>query len=373
MIAPEPALWVHLQAHREQAQLSRAELATRAGLSRQSVHAIEAGTLTPSVLLALQLARALQVSVEALFTLPTATLEACWPHGSFPDVSARVQLAHIAGRWLAFPLTGDQGLRLSADGLVCSAEGKTVQVTPLTELNRLRTTAVISGCDPALGLLAASLHGPQGRVVWHSATSLDALQAVARGEAHAAGLHLYDAAEDESNVAAVRQELAGRDVHLLTLWDWQQGLMVAAGNPQGVQTAADLASGQVRLMNRGPGAGSRLLLDSWLDQVGVGRLERLDLPGYTTAAASHLDAARSVAQGQADAAPGPAFAARAFGLDFVPLQQERYDLAVPAEHLAHPGVQALLHAARSPAFQAEQRALGGYTITQPGQLWQTVS
>ncbi|WP_345454999.1 substrate-binding domain-containing protein [Deinococcus aluminii] len=375
MSSPESPLRVHLRAYRERAHLSRAELGSRAGLSRQAIHQIETGATVPSTRIALHLARVLGVRVEDLFALPDPPLTAWWRGAGPARPGVRVRLAQVGRGWLALPLQGEAGLQTAADGLTTHADGGLVQVTPLGEGADLERTAVVCGCDPALGLLAATLgredHG--GRVLWQPASSLDALRTLARGEAHAAGLHLYDSLSGESNAPAVRRELGGRDVHLLTLWDWEQGLIVAPGNPLGVRGPADLASGRVRLVNRDVGAGSRVLLDTWLDRAGVKAERRLHLPGYTSVVGSHLDAARAVAQGQADAAPGPEFAARALGLDFVPLQRERYDLAVPAEYVTHPGVQALLQAARSPAFQTEQRALGGYTITHPGDLWQVVA
>ncbi|MXV21019.1 substrate-binding domain-containing protein, partial [Deinococcus xianganensis] len=72
-----------------------------------------------------------------------------------------------------------------------------------------------------------------------------------------------------------------------------------------------------------------------------------------------------VARGEADVAPGPRSAAGAHGLPFIPLVVEAFDLAIPERHLAHPGVQALIAAAGSAAFQADLRSLGGYDPADP--------
>lgn len=378
MSTPAPTLRVHLQAHRERAHLTRAELAALSGLSRQAIHNIESGAAVPSTPAALHLARALGVPVEALFSLPDPMLTARWLGDHPPDEAARVQLARVGGDWLAFPLLGAAGLHSAADGVLAQAgthglDGL-VPVRPLADPQGLARTAVVAGCDPSLGVLAThAARQPAGRVLWRDQPSLLALRALLRGEAHAAGIHLWDPRSGESNRPFVLRELIGRPTHLYTLWDWEQGLMVAPGNPKRLYTPADLARPGVTLANRDPAAGSRLLLDAWLDEAGLSLERRAALPGYATAHPSHLALAQSVARGEADAGPGPRAAARACGLDFVPLQCERFDLVVPDEHLDHPGIQALLAAARQPSFHAELAALGGYDPRHAGELWRTTA
>ncbi|GBF07847.1 periplasmic molybdate-binding protein [Deinococcus aerius] len=356
---------------REAAGLRPAELARRAGLSRQALHAIETNTHVPGTVTALRLARALGCRVEDLFHLPGAPLFARLV-GRSVSPGTRVRLAEVGGRLLAFPLGGEEALRAPADGLTTGevADGA-VRVELLVDAGLPGRTAVVAGCDPSLGLLAphAARLGPGTRVLWRDLPSLDALRALACGEAHAAGIHLWDPGSGESNRPFVTRELGGRPAHLFTLWDWEQGLIVAPGNPRGIVTPSDLARPGVTLANRAEGAGSRVLLDTWLEAAGLTPAERARLPGYATAHPTHLALAGSVARGEADAGPGPRAAARALGLDFVPLQRERFDLVVPAEHLGHPGVRALLAAAREDAFHAELAALGGYDPAHAGELW----
>lgn len=65
----DPRLAVKLKAVRTAAGLTQQELADRAGLSRKTVNTVENEVFTPSVLVALTLARALGVPLDALFTL----------------------------------------------------------------------------------------------------------------------------------------------------------------------------------------------------------------------------------------------------------------------------------------------------------------
>lgn len=375
----EEEVRVHVRAAREETGLRPGDLARRAGLSRQALHAIETGSVVPGTAVALRLARALGCRVEDLFGLSGAAVLARLV-GQAPAGASRVQLAEVAGQLLAFPLIGEAALRTPADGVTVAPSGQPsggqdVPIEPLADPGTVRRTAVVVGCDPSLGLLAphAARVSPGARVLWRNLPSLDALRALARGEAHAAGIHLWDPRSGEHNRPYVLRELTGRPTHLFTLWAWEQGLIVARGNPKRIGTHADLARPGIRLANRDVNAGSRVLLDAWLEDAGLSRKDRAALPGYASRHPTHLALAESVARGEADVGPGPRAAATALGLDFVPLQRERFDLVVPDEHLSHPGVQALLSAATERAFHAELAALGGYDPSHAGELWHTTA
>ena len=362
----------HVRHLRERGGLAPAELARRVGVSRQALHAIETHGAVPSTLVALQLARALGCTVEKLFSLGGPGVQAVLIGQAALPV--RVQLAQVGERRLAFALGGESGLGQAADGVATAhGQGEAVSVELFADLHtdRAAQSAVLVGCDPSLGLVASRLERAQPplRLLWHPMSSTAALQSLARGEAHAAGIHLYEAASGVSNVAAVARELPQQTVQLYTLWSWEQGLMVAGGNPRGLHTPTDLLRPGVRLLGREVGSGSRALLDGWLAGAGAVPFQ----PSFVGEASSHLEAAARVAAGQADAAPGPRAAAQAHGLDFVPLQRERFDLAVPLPHTGHPAIAALLALVRQPAFRAELSALGGYHPGHAGELWRTIS
>ncbi|UBV44858.1 helix-turn-helix domain-containing protein (plasmid) [Deinococcus taeanensis] len=354
--SPErPGLHCHLRERREAAGHTAAALARAVGISRQALHRIEQGSAVPGTLLALQLSAILNCRVEDLFELRGALVSA-QASGPLP-AGTRVRLAQVDDTLRALPLRGTQGLHAPADGVVRGARGPALDVQLLTALDRAAQTAVIAGCDPALGLLCSRVGGDV-RAAWQPGASLDALRAAARGEAHAAGLHLNDPRGAPSHAQVVAAELPG--AALFTLWQTDQGLLVAPGNPHGVLGAADLARPELRLVTRAPGAGGRVLLEAWLAQAGLDVPARAARHAAATPAATPLDAADLVAQGRADVAPGPRSAARACSLDFLPLHTEQFDLAVPQRHLAHPGVQAVLAAAKTESFQQDLRSLGGY-------------
>ena len=368
------SLDVLLRAARVRAGLSQGELAARAGVTRQAVSAIEGGKAAPTMAVALRLARVLGRRVDELFRLvdelPRVSAELVGAEELAPGGTVRVQVAEIDGRLVARPLVGAAGAVLTiprANGLVRGRPptGRAV-VDLFAEPERLAETVVAVGCDPAMGLLADHVRRrhPTIELAWQGGNSLGALETVARGEAHLAGTHLLDSASGEYNLPFARR-LLGNDVRLVTFAVWEQGLMVAAGNPKAIEEAGDLGRAEVRIANREPGSGARALLDDELARAGV---EPAAVAGYGSVVRSHLAAAEAVAAGLADAAVGVRAAAHALGLGFIPLARERYDLAIPARYFELAPVQALLETLTSPLFRLEVEALGGYDVAPMGAL-----
>jgi putative molybdopterin biosynthesis protein len=401
-MAERSSLDVLLRAARAQLGISQAELAHRAGVTRQAVSAIESGKATPTMAVALRLARVLGRRVDDLFRLvdelPTVSAELLSAADLPTGEAVRVQVANVGGRLVARPLTGAAGVVLTlprANGIVqpragaardgpgdrgrsgasASARGakrapmhdrRPVQVELFADPARLESTVVAVGCDPATSLLAEHLRRrhPTTELVWQGGNSLQALESVGRGEAHLAGTHLFDPASGVYNVPFARR-LLGPDVRLVTFAIWQQGLMLAPGNPRGIDHVGDLTRPGIRVANREDGSGARALLDTELAR---SSLKPEQVEGYTSVVRSHLAAAEAVAAGLADAAVGVRAAALALGLAFLPLAEERYDLAIPDRYFELGSVQALLETLTSPLFRLEVEALGGYDVSPMGTL-----
>ncbi len=356
----------HLKAIRQRRGLSQGDLADGVGLTRQAIGAIESGAYVPNTAVALQLARLLGVMVEELFV-------AVGPVSSLPlerlagPAAGRVGVARVRDALVGFPLAGTAAARTAfagTDGLL-DAAGRAVHL--LFPAERLERTAVLMGCDPAFGLLSDLVmqRGDDTRLVWTFAPSQRALDAVAAGEVHLAGTHLVDVTTGSSDLAPARTALAATGGVVLGFAEWAQGLMVARGNPLHLQGVADLAQARVRLINREPGSGSRTVLEALLLRAGV---NPAGITGYGTHATSHIDGARAVAGGTADAAMGLEAIAAACGLTFVPLAVVRCDLVVPADLRAHPAVVAALDVLASATLRERLAALPGYQVSCTGSV-----
>ena len=194
--------------------------------------------------------------------------------------------------------------------------------------------------------------------------SLDGLVALRQGLARLAGCHLLDADTGQYNLPYVRHFFPDRPMAVFTLAYRQQGLLVAPGNPLGLRGLQDLARQDVLLVNRNLGSGTRL----WLDR----QLRLLGLPpavvrGYDQEVRTHTAVAEAVAQGRANAGIGLLAAARRFGLDFIPLFQERYDLVLPEEDLSLPPLQPLFELLNSGQYRQAVAELSGYETAHTGE------
>jgi molybdate-binding protein len=193
-----------------------------------------------------------------------------------------------------------------------------------------------------------------------------ALDALKRGEVHIAGVHIVDSKSGESNLPYVKQHLKGHDVNVVTFARWEEGLIVRAGNPLSIRTSSDLARRDVQIINREPRSGARILLDQQLLAAGIASHH---VKGYDRVVSSHLDVARMVSEGRADAGIGVRFAAHYYGCDFIPIQDARYDLVVPKAYLAsHPLLETFFDTIVTRQFRSEVEAIGGYDTKQTGTL-----
>jgi putative molybdopterin biosynthesis protein len=290
----------------------------------------------------------------------------------------RVTLGQVGGRIVATPLPGGSGVLMSlvrADGIVRIPRGEEgfdagalVPVSLLRSPGSVsRTIVAIGSHDLTLDLLADEMgqRYPGRRLSSANVGSLGGLLALSRGEAHLAGSHLLDEETGEYNVPYIRRILPDTPVVLLGFVQREQGLIVPKGNPKGIQGLADLTRPDVVTINRQRGAGTRVLLDYRLKLAGI---DPRAIQGYERQEFTHLAVAAAVASGAADCGMGILAAARALGLDFVPLDSERYDLVIPAEHYRSERLSPLLEIIRSPAFAARVRTLGGYATPRIGEV-----
>ena len=285
----------------------------------------------------------------------------------------RVHVGRVGERVVALPLKRGAGtitsltradglLRIPAEseGLAAGEQVKVELFRPRSALDR--TLVVVGSHDVVLDHLADDLRRrvPELSVSASNVGSLGGLLAVRDGRCHFAGTHLLDPRTGEYNVADVERVLQGTPVRLVTLTLREQGLLVARGNPKRIRGIADLARGDVTFVNRQAGSGTRVLFDYELGRAG---LSPAAIRGYEREEFTHMGVAVQVQSGGADAGLGILAAARALGLDFVPVATERFDLCIPKVHLGDPRVVAVLDTLQSSEFRQAVRALGGYDVT----------
>lgn len=363
-----------LAAIRKSRGVGVSELARRLDISRHTIHAIEIGTYVPNTELALRLAAELEVTVDELFSLSSTSQKA--PDSVVaevlsPSVAATgdaVRICQIGSRWISVPASARPYYMPESDGIVkrtARADGR-ADVIVFAKDDSTPKRIVLAGCDPATSLLARMVEKSTGvEIVSAAASSKLALTWLKEGKVHIAGSHLEDPTTGEFNLPFIRKEFPDEDFILVTFARWQEGFVVAPGNPKGVRKIEDLTRKNVRFVNREIGSGSRALLDQLLDKAGI---KAAKIPGYGRVAHGHLAAAYHVVVGDADACLATQSAAQTFGLDFLPLSVERYDLVMRKRTTDLPAVKAFLDVLQRATLRRKLEALAGYDTSQTGVL-----
>ena len=262
----------------------------------------------------------------------------------------RIPCTRVAGKWL-FP-------RTLVDLWIIRNTSCAPDLKPAT-----RPAEVIVGSHDPLLEWAARESGCELAILLGG--SLDGLRRFAESEATVCGFHVFDAATGSYDAPAVRETLSALDVVVIE-WAWrEQGLILAAGNPQRIRGLKDLARLKARFIDRQEAAGSHLLLSHLLSEQS---LALKDLALVQPPALSEADVGLSVSEGKADAGFGIRAVAHQLRLDFVPLSRERYELAVRRREYFEPKVQRLLAFAHTPRFAAKAKEMEGYDVSGLGRV-----
>lgn len=358
-----------LQEIRKTRGVSAANLARRVGVSRQTIYAIEDGTFVPNTTISLQLSRALDVTVEEIFSIadeqPTEPISADLLAGNQVNEGQLVRVCRVNERVVAVPISFLPAYLPPADGIIQSRTRLTVSIKSPAGLPEDGKRLLLAGCDPALSLLNDALHASGIEIISVPCSSRCALQWLKQGKVHAAGSHLLDRTTGEYNLPIILRLLPNASVRVVTFAIWEQGLVLRHGNPKSIRSVADLAGRDVILINREKGSGSRDLLDTGLRQLGI---KSEQVRGYNSIAQGHLAAAYAVATGTADCCIAPRSASRCFGLDFAPLAVERFDLSFTKESLELPATKALLELLNRSNLRKRLQCIAGYDTAHTGEV-----
>jgi putative molybdopterin biosynthesis protein len=349
--------------------LSQGDLARTAGVTRQAISGIESGRWSPSLDVALSLAAALDSTVEDLFgsasdapPIRSRLAVAVSPPVS-EDGNGRLILAEVAGDLVAFPLTGDHTmvpgfLPALASGPVAvdgaDGTGPRPRSTRSRDIEARRIAAptptlAVAGCDPALALLLGPLqrHDPPVNLSWWATSNVAAIELLEAGAIHAAAIHRGLEARTRSRPG----------IEVVGFASWREGLAYHPRHRGRIRDLGDAVRLGLRLANREQGAEARRLLDSELSRL---KIDPQQVNGYTTVVNGHLLSASAIASGLADAGIVCEPAALAYGLEFIPWQQELSELHIPRSLVGSVEVRALLDVLAGRELPAQLGALQGY-------------
>ncbi|HKN19451.1 MAG TPA: substrate-binding domain-containing protein, partial [Dissulfurispiraceae bacterium] len=295
------------------------------------------------------------------------------------DEFIRVKVGVVGDKQIATPVGRGAGLLMSlvrADGIIkipAESEGLSsgheVSVELFRNKDEIKNTIVCIGShDNILDLLANSIkkNYPDYSLSSAHVGSMGGLMALERGEAHCAGTHLLDEDSGEYNVPFIKRFFPGRKMVLVNLVYRQQGLLIKKDNPKNISGFEDLLRDDVLFINRQPGSGTRLLLDKYLNEKGISPSM---IKGYEKNEYTHMAVASAVLTGLADTGLAIYSSAKALGLNFIPVADERYDIAIPYEFMENEMIHILLKIIREDLeFRSMVQSLGGYDTTEMGKV-----
>lgn len=267
----------------------------------------------------------------------------------------KIPASKVTGKWL-FPrdlvdqwvLESSHGGLLTDRMLIAGSDDPLLYRAVMQIANQIRARALIS-------------YTPTG-------TQLG-LSLLARRRADMCGIHWGPVEESaKRHPALIKQFAQHHDWVLVRLFRREQGLILAPDAWPAGRQIEDLFSPQMRWAVRQEGAGSQRFLQEIITRHGVNPAARR----ITGHAYSERDAASLVAMGQADVATGVRAAATEFGLEFLPIGWEAFDLTMHRGVFFRTLFQNLLDHLRGGDAQGVARMLGGYDMTECGNLiWPT--
>jgi len=351
--------------------LGASQLAAAVGISRQTVYAIEAGSYVPNTTVSLKLARILDTTVEQIFQLgpeEPATAETSEaivlgdPESMSPGQPLR--LCNVNRHVVAvIPEAGAWGLP-PTDAVMLSAirAGKrhaNAKVRMVGTDWKTSSRILIAGCDPSASLLATALQRQGCELVIAYENSSQSLELLHEGLVHVAGTHLTE--NDE--LSPITKLFPRNSVAVISYAIWEEGLVLAQGNPKKISGVTDFIRKDVRIANREPGAGCRILLDELLNEHGIAARQ---VKGYERVVLGQLPAARLVQSGEVDCCISTQAGARTLGLDFIPLVRKPYRLVVRRKQLEFPPIQTLIETLGRASFRREVETCIGYDMRTAG-------
>ena len=288
----------------------------------------------------------------------------------------RVKMGLVDDKLIATPLARGAGAAMSlvrADGFCIIPQnsegiegGEQAKIKLLKNLPELYSTIIAIGSHDLILDIIDDIMQREKRDVSLSSThvgSMGGLMALTRNECHIAPTHILDEDSGEYNVNILKELFGSDSVSLIKGVGRTQGIMVLKDNPLEIKEIKDLV--QHRFINRQRGSGTRILLDYTLKNLGI---NPEDINGYDREAATHMAVAAAVKNGSADAGIGVYSAAKAMGLNFIPIADEHYDFAVRTKNIDKPHIKTFIDILKSEELKLKLDNLGGYTTENRGEI-----
>jgi putative molybdopterin biosynthesis protein len=273
--------------------------------------------------------------------------------------SKRIPSTRITGKWV-FPR------KLIDDWIESNAQKSLGQAREKSR--RIEGALLASGSnDPILDILHTFMRNsyPEFYIFTANTGSTDGLKALNKGYTDIAWSHLFDPKTNEYNVPFLPNYVPNIKPVVVNLFCRDMGFLVAAKNPLGIHGFEDLPRKEVRFVNRQKGAGTRVLLDYYLKKM---RIPASEIKGYDREVYTHLEVGISVLSKESDVGIGTIAVSKFFGLSFIPITTENFDMILDQSTFFEKGVQAFVEVLNSDGFRKRITKLGNYDFKNSGKI-----
>ena len=273
--------------------------------------------------------------------------------------SKRIPSTRITGKWV-FPK------KLIDDWIESNAQKSLVQAREKSR--RIEGALLASGSnDPILDILHTYMRNlyPEFYIFTANTGSTDGLKALNKGYTDIAWSHLFDPKTNEYNIPFLPNYVPNIKPVVVNLFCRDMGFLVAAKNPLRIHGFEDLARKEVRFINRQKGAGTRVLLDYYLKKL---RIPSSEIKGYEKEVYTHLEVGISVLSKESDVGIGTIAVSKFFGLSFIPITTESFDMILDQSTFFEKGVQAFVEVLNSDGFRKRITKLGNYDFKNSGKI-----
>ncbi|NIO05458.1 MAG: helix-turn-helix domain-containing protein [Proteobacteria bacterium] len=228
---------------------------------------------------------------------------------------------------------------------------------------------LIAGSDDILlGRLLASYSRerfPKSVIFYSPVGSLKGIQCLSEHKAQACCLHLLDVETGEYNLPFLERHLSSQEYIVINLWHRKQGLILKRNNPLGIKGLDDMVRRKARFVNRNKGSGTRLFLEYLLSQK---EFHETEIVGFTDEVDTHLEVGLRVLFGEVDVGLGIEYVSHLLSLDFIPLQEERFDLVIPKELWPIRVMKEFVGSIDPANIRRLARSLPGYSLKDTGKV-----
>jgi putative molybdopterin biosynthesis protein len=271
----------------------------------------------------------------------------------------RIPGTRITGKWVFPRKTIEEWIDTNAKAGLEQAKQKT---------KRMEQALLSAGSnDLILDLLQTHMKRayPEFFMFSTSIGSTEGLKALNTGYTDIAWSHLFDPKSGEYNIPFLATHAPNIKPVVVNLFHREIGFVTAPKNPLGIKGFLDLTRKDVKFVNRQKGSGTRVLLDFHLKELSIPVSQ---IRGYSDESYTHLEVGQSIFSKEANVGIATVAVANLFGLAFIPIREERFDMIMDQSTFFEAGIQALIEVLRSTDFQKRVAKLGNYNFKDSGRI-----